>query len=64
MITQLITLERDVSMGIAQQLLIRTTFLLTAGLSFNQAYALTHYQSGITDSEWLYRLLSRGYTSI
>ncbi|WP_394179832.1 OmpA family protein [Marinomonas posidonica] len=53
MITQLITLERDVSMGIAQQLLIRTTFLLTAGLSFNQAHALTHYQSGITDSEWL-----------
>ncbi|NLQ18396.1 OmpA family protein [Marinomonas sp. M1K-6] len=40
-------------MGITQQLLIRSTFLLTACLPLGQANALTHYQSGITDSEWL-----------
>lgn len=46
-------LERDVSMGITQQLLIRTAFLLTACASVGQANAITHYQSGISDSEWL-----------
>ncbi|MEO9273407.1 OmpA family protein [Marinomonas sp. 5E14-1] len=40
-------------MGITQQLLIRTVFTLTACLPFGQVSALTHYQSGITDSEWL-----------
>lgn len=40
-------------MGIPQQLLIRTTFLLLACTPFVQANAITHYQSGITDSEWL-----------
>ncbi|WP_417537238.1 flagellar protein MotY [Marinomonas sp.] len=40
-------------MGIPQQLLIRTTFLLAAGLAWTQANAITHYQSGISDSEWL-----------
>ena len=40
-------------MGIPQQLLIRTTFLLAAGLPWTQANAITHYQSGISDSEWL-----------
>lgn len=40
-------------MGITQQLLIRTTFLLAAYAPFGQANALTHYQSDISDSEWL-----------
>ncbi|NVK73895.1 OmpA family protein [Marinomonas sp. CT5] len=40
-------------MGIAQQLLIRTTFLLAACMPFVKAYAITHYQSGISDSKWL-----------
>ncbi|UTV98334.1 OmpA family protein [Marinomonas rhizomae] len=40
-------------MGIPQQLLIRTTFLLAAAMPFMQAQAITHYQSGISDSEWL-----------
>ncbi|MGO2235210.1 OmpA family protein [Marinomonas sp. UCMA 3892] len=40
-------------MGIPQQLLIRTTFLLAIGMPFTQANAITHYQSGISDSEWL-----------
>jgi sodium-type flagellar protein MotY len=40
-------------MGIPQQLLIRTTLLLTACLPFTQANAIIHYQSGISDSEWL-----------
>ncbi len=40
-------------MGITQQLLIRTTLLLTACTSFGQATAFTQYQSGISDSEWL-----------
>ncbi|MGO2355705.1 MAG: flagellar protein MotY [Marinomonas foliarum] len=40
-------------MGIPQQLLIRTTFLLLACAPFAQANAITHYQSGITNSEWL-----------
>lgn len=40
-------------MGIPQLLLIRTTFLLAAAMPFMQAQAITHYQSGISDSEWL-----------
>ena len=40
-------------MGIPQQLLIHTTFLLASGMPFTQANAITHYQSGISDSEWL-----------
>lgn len=40
-------------MGITQQLLIRTVFLLTACAPFSQVSAITHYQSGIADSEWL-----------
>ncbi|WP_111639689.1 flagellar protein MotY [Marinomonas shanghaiensis] len=40
-------------MGIPQQLLIRTTFLLTMAMPFAQANAIIHYQSGISDSEWL-----------
>ena len=40
-------------MGIPQQLLIRTTFLLAIAMPFTQANAITHYQSGISDSEWL-----------
>ncbi len=40
-------------MGITQQLLLRTVFLVTACAPFSQVNALTHYQSGITDSEWL-----------
>lgn len=40
-------------MGIPQQLLIRTTFLLAAAMPFMPAQAITHYQSGISDSEWL-----------
>ncbi|MBU1293370.1 MAG: OmpA family protein [Gammaproteobacteria bacterium] len=40
-------------MGIPQQLLIRTTFLLAIGMVCTQANAITHYQSGISDSEWL-----------
>jgi outer membrane protein OmpA-like peptidoglycan-associated protein len=40
-------------MGITQQLLIRTTFLLIACTLSGQAMAFTQYQSGISDSEWL-----------
>jgi outer membrane protein OmpA-like peptidoglycan-associated protein len=40
-------------MGIPQQLLIRTTFFLAIGMPFMKANAITHYQSGISDSEWL-----------
>ncbi|MBR7889550.1 OmpA family protein [Marinomonas sp. A79] len=40
-------------MGITQQLLIRTTFLLTSCVPFIQAHAITHYQSDIANSEWL-----------
>ena len=40
-------------MGIPQQLLLRTTFLLAAAAPFVQANAITHYQSGISDSKWL-----------
>ncbi|TYL47417.1 flagellar protein MotY [Marinomonas sp. IMCC 4694] len=40
-------------MGITQQLLIRTTFFLATCWPFVQVNAITHYQSGISDSEWL-----------
>ncbi|BFM51347.1 flagellar protein MotY [Marinomonas sp. THO17] len=40
-------------MGIAQQLLIRSAFCFAACLPVTQVQALTHYQSGITDSKWL-----------
>ncbi|GGN30929.1 MULTISPECIES: flagellar protein MotY [Marinomonas] len=40
-------------MGIPQQLLIRTTFMLTMAMPFAHANAIIHYQSGISDSEWL-----------
>lgn len=40
-------------MGITQQLLIRTTFLLMSCAPFIQAHAITHYQSDIANSEWL-----------
>ncbi|MCB5161277.1 flagellar protein MotY [Marinomonas algarum] len=40
-------------MGITQQLLIRTVFLLSSCVPFVQAHGMTHYQSGIADSEWL-----------
>ncbi|REG86617.1 flagellar protein MotY [Marinomonas pollencensis] len=40
-------------MGITQQLLIRSFFVLGTLLPVSQASALTHYQSNITDSKWL-----------
>ncbi|MEL0614719.1 flagellar protein MotY [Marinomonas arenicola] len=40
-------------MGITQQLIIRSFFVLGTLLPVSQASALTHYQSDITDSKWL-----------
>lgn len=40
-------------MGKPQLLLLRTAFLLAVCSPFVQANAMLHYQSGITDSEWL-----------
>ena len=40
-------------MGITQQQLIRSFFVLGTLLPVGQASALTHYQSNITDSKWL-----------